>query len=152
MFNYIVGDTALIRLDRNNSMQSYLLVKPGMQQIPGKISKPGARRVSLTGIDQAGNYELLDGKPGSRFKTGFSANASAAESDFTRLSDVELNSLFGEKRYSVARDIDGLTRRVSDSRLGREVYSLILLLVVVFFCGEHLVANRFYLADQQVTE
>ena len=37
-----------------------------------------------------------------------------------------------------------LQRHVNTGRLGEEVYPLILLLVLIVFCGEHFVANWFY--------
>jgi hypothetical protein len=48
----------------------------------------------------------------------------------------------------VARSIEGLTRNVTVGRVGQEVCSLILGLVLAFFCAEQLVANRFYEAEQ----
>ena len=32
-------------------------------------------------------------------------------------------------------------------RIGREVFPMVLLLLLIVFCCEHLVANRFYEAD-----
>ena len=42
-----------------------------------------------------------------------------------------------------------LQRRVITGRLGEEVYPLILLLAVIVFCGEHLVANWFYSEESE---
>ena len=52
--------------------------------------------------------------------------------------------MFGEKRFALARDIATLQRRVTASRLGEEVYPLLLMLAIIVFCSEHIVANWFY--------
>ena len=36
-------------------------------------------------------------------------------------------------------------------RIGREVFPMVLLLLLIVFCCEHLVANRFYEADPGTT-
>ena len=86
----------------------------------------------------------MSADPNVDFPVGFSANLLPDESDFTRLTTADLDELLGEKRYSVARDIQGLTRRVATGRLGEEVFPLILAIAIVIFCIEHFVANWFY--------
>ena len=51
-----------------------------------------------------------------------------------------------------ARDIATLQRQVTTGRLGEEVYPLILLLAVIVFCGEHLVANWFYSEESETAQ
>ena len=68
----------------------------------------------------------------------------ARESGFV---EDDLTQMFGEKRFSLARDIATLQRRVTTGRLGEEVYPLLLLIVLIVFCGEHFVANWFYSED-----
>ena len=46
------------------------------------------------------------------------------------------------------RDSEELERSVGDMRIGREVFPMLLLLLLLVFCCEHLVANRFYESDQ----
>ncbi len=60
----------------------------------------------------------------------------------------ELDRVLGKDRYSVSRSIEGLTRNVAFGRVGQEVFSLILGIVVAVFCAEHFVANRFYESEQ----
>ena len=51
----------------------------------------------------------------------------------------------------MAGDLEELQRRVGDMRIGREVFPMVLLLLLIVFCCEHLVANRFYEADPGTT-
>ena len=63
----------------------------------------------------------------------------------------ELDGLFGEKRYSLSRDLEQLERNVGNVRIGREVFPSLLFLLLLVFCVEHLVANKFYDVDQSET-
>jgi len=60
------------------------------------------------------------------------------------LAGDDLDLLLGADRYQVARDLEELERRVGDMRIGREVFPMLLVLLLIVFCCEHLVANRFY--------
>ena len=129
-------------------MTKYLLRKPGGQQLPGTIAA-GAASFAIRETDQLGHYSVASADPVSKFASGFSVNAAATESDFRRLSEDDLTQLFGEKRISLARDIATLQRHVNTGRLGEEVYPLLLLLVLIVFCGEHFVANWFYAEEAE---
>gem|GEM_PF-231015 len=147
--NYTAGETILVPLDPERPVNRYLMQKPGtFQQLPGAVAE-GSESILIDDADRLGNYTLVGSEKKSTFATGFSVNPDPNESDFRRLEEPELNRLFGEGRYDVARDIDELTRRVSQGRLGQEVFPLVLFLVLVVFCGEHFVSNRFYKAEQK---
>ncbi|MBT6156672.1 MAG: hypothetical protein HOL01_05595 [Planctomycetaceae bacterium] len=147
--NYTAGESVSVPLDPERPVNRYLMQKPGtFQQLPGEVAE-GSESISINDADRLGNYTLVGAEKKSTFATGFSVNPDPNESDFRRLEERELNRLFGEGRFDVARDIDELTRRVSRGRLGQEVFPLVLFLVLVVFCGEHLVSNRFYKAEQE---
>jgi hypothetical protein len=124
-----------------------LVRKPEGEQLPGEVVAP-FRSIGLHAIDQVGNYEVVSRDEKTPFSSAFSSNAVAAESDFTRVTPDELDRVLGKDRYSVSRSIEGLTRNVAFGRVGQEVFSLILGIVVAVFCAEHFVANRFYEAEQ----
>jgi hypothetical protein len=146
--NFTAGDDVIFPLDPEKPIRRYFLRKPGFEQIQQNVPE-GADFFSIPGVDQLGHYKLIDGNENSPSKIfyGFSVNSSLGESDFTRLSEIELDKLLGETRYEMSSDIEGLTRKVTTGRIGKEVFSLVLLLMIVVFCGEHIVANRFYDAD-----
>jgi hypothetical protein len=149
-FNYLAGEEVLVRADQESALTKYLVRKPSGQQLPGTVPV-GAPSFSIRETDQLGNYGVSSADPASKFASGFSVNASPTESDFHRLSEDDLTQLFGEKRFSLARDIATLQRRVNTGRLGEEVYPLLLLLVLIVFCGEHFVANWFYTEEAETT-
>lgn len=146
-YDYIAGDDVTIPLPPNSPLRGYLVRKPQGEQLPGDVLAP-FRSIALRNVDQIGNYEIVSRDEKVPFASAFSANAPASESDFTRIGSDELDRVLGAGRYSVARSIEGLTRNVTFGRVGQEVFSLILGIVIAVFCAEHFVANRFYESEQ----
>jgi Aerotolerance regulator N-terminal len=146
-YNCIAGDDVSIPLPQNSPLRGFFLRKPQGEQLPGDVSPP-FRSIGLHNIDQIGNYEIVSRDEAAPFSSAFSANASPAESDFTHVGTDELDRILGPGRYSVSRSIEGLTRNVAFGRVGQEVFSLILGVVIAVFCAEHFVANRFYESEQ----
>lgn len=145
-FNFLAGEEVFVRADSEPPLTKYLLRKPSGQQLPGTVPA-GAATFAIRETDQLGNYDVSSADPQSKFASGFSVNAPASESDFRRMNEDDLTQMFGDKRFSMARDIATLQRRVNTGRLGEEVYPLILMIVLIVFCGEHFVANWFYSED-----
>lgn len=75
---------------------------------------------------------------------GFSLNLPPNETDLMRLTAAELDLMLGSEQYQLARSVDELQRRVLKTRLGEEIYPLLVTLMVIVFAGEHLIANFFY--------
>ena len=145
--NYSAGSDVLVPLDRNVPLSRYLLRKPGGVQLPGEVPE-GSSILRLSEIDEVGHFEIVAANPAQKFRSGFSVNLPPGESDFSRLGETELNLLLGEGRYAVAENTESLTRTVNTGRMGMEVFPLILGLLIVIFCLELTVANRFYESDQ----
>jgi len=147
--NYEAGSDVLIPLDRRDPLRRYLLRKPSGVQLPGEVPD-GTALLRLTEIDEAGQFEVVSASPDQKFQSGFSVNLRASESDFSRLSEVDLNLLLGMNRYAIAENTESLSRTVNTGRLGVEIFPLILGVVVLIFCLELVVSNRFYESDQEV--
>lgn len=145
--NYSTGEEAVLRLGRDDVPQKLLLRTPKLGQRPIDVPKDG-RRLVVGGLDEIGHYELfaVPGEP--KATRGFSVDLPASESDLQRLTNNELDARFGEDRYSLARDGQRLAAVVRDTTLGAELMPYVLMVLVAVFCGEHLVANRFYDAEQ----
>jgi hypothetical protein len=145
--NYSTGEEAVLRLSRDDAPQKLLLRTPKLGQRPIEVPKDGGRLI-IGGLDEVGHYELI-AAPGERQPArGFSVDLPAGESDLRRLTNNELDARFGKDRYSLARDGQRLAAVVRDTTLGAELMPYVLIALVAVFCGEHLVANRFYDAEQ----
>lgn len=147
-WNLTAGETVVVPLDRGASGDEpfdprLLLRKPEKQQLRIDVAAD-ATSLTVRDADQIGNYRVLAADAASPFHRGFSVNPPESESRLDRLTDPDLEKLLGKDRYAVARNIDSLTRSVHTGRLGREVYPLVVLLLIAVFATEHFVANRFY--------
>lgn len=151
LFNYTSGDDVMLAVNSAQRIPAYRLRKPGLQQLQHDIP-PGTTTLVIPEVDQLGNYRVTGAETDAKFERGFSVNPPADESRLDRLAKDDLDSHLAPERYSIARDIENLQRNVKTGRLGREAFPLVVLILLIAFVGEHLVANRFYDADQQPGE
>jgi len=123
-----------------------LLRRPNLTQTT-RSPKPGSKQLVVSDASLVGHYTVAPAGGGPAL-AGFSINPPAGESDFTRFKGDQLDEMFGKDRYQVARNIDELKSDVNLADLGKEVFSVLMVLVICAFVGEHLVANRFYESEQ----
>lgn len=145
--NFVTDEDVVLRLERTTIPPKLLLRTPQFQQRVLDVPQDD-RRIRVTDANEIGHYDITAPAGTSEFRTGFSMNLAERESDFTRLTTTELDNRFGPDRYSLARDARSLAVVVRDTTLGAELMPYVLILLVTIFCGEHLVANRFYDAEQ----
>jgi len=143
-FNFSANDAIMLENDRERSIRDYLLRKPAGAQLPGSVAAD-SDSIWIEDANELGHY-LIKPKGDGR-AISFSVNHDSGESNFSKVTTTDLDNLLGEGRYSVARDVESLTRSVTAGRLGVEVFPLILGIVLILFCLELLSANQFYEAD-----
>ena len=141
--NYVAGQLVTLPIDRRQAGQRYLLRKPQMQQLPGEIPADSPL-ITLDSADQLGHFELVPADAFSTFQASFSVNGDPRESDLSRLNNDDLIKLFGEDRFRLSRDLEGLQRIVMAGRLGQEAFPWLLWALIGVFVLEHVAANRFY--------
>ncbi|MBN1909891.1 MAG: BatA and WFA domain-containing protein [Pirellulales bacterium] len=140
--NYTAGQEASISLGEGQRYPSYQLTAPSDVRFP---LAPDTRRgtVTVTSTDAVGNYRIeAGGELG--VQRGFSVNLTMSQTELTRATPEELEALFGPIAHRIARSRSEIERDVNLGRVGRELYPLLILLVVLILSGEHWVANRFY--------
>jgi hypothetical protein len=79
-------------------------------------------------------------------KLGFSVNPPRSESALTTLDRKDLDALFGggKEAYHLADDPESLRKVITVGRLGRELFPLIMLLILLVVTVENALANTFY--------
>jgi hypothetical protein len=147
-FNFSANDAIVLENDRERPIVDYLLRKPAGAQIPG-VAAADSDSIWIEDANELGHYLVKPRPEGPMIS--FSVNHDSGESDFSRATTADLNNLLGEDRYSVARDVESLTRSVTAGRLGVEVFPIILGIVLILFCLELLSANQFYEVDTEAT-
>mgnify|MGYP000331552954 CR=1 FL=1 len=140
--NYFAGQTAVLALRPNQPFRSYLLTGPDNTEL--RLT-PDARQnvLVVTSTDRPGNYRVQAGGAGG-VDRGFSVNLAAAQTQLDRITDEQLVKLFGQLPCRIARSREQIDRDVSAGRVGRELFPLLIGMVVVVLALEHVVANRFY--------
>lgn len=150
VYNVTAGEDLVLPFEPSDEPRSLLLKRPEFRQT--SVTLPaGAAELVIGDAEAVGAYGIADARFPSEVLQGFSVNAAAEESDLGRLTTTELDALLGSGRYQVARSIGELDAGVNIADLGREVFPIVLLLAIVAFLGEHLVANRFYEADEDIS-
>jgi len=140
--NFLCGQTPVLPIAPAGTDRQLLLRHPDVRQ--SRVTVPAhADSLKIENAQIPGHYELID--PAARETlAAFSMNIVPGESDLTRLTQSDLNDRLGEDRYQLAQSLDELKDRINTADLGQEIFPLLLVLVIAVFCGEHLVANRFY--------
>ena len=145
--NHLVGDEVTLPIDREQKLRKIVLRMPDFKQRTQDIPAD-AKTLRLNDLTTVGSYQV-DSAPGEvDYHSGFSLNLPASESDLRRLEPRELDSLLGEGRYTVNRDPRSLERNIMTNRLGQEMYSFIVGLLVIVFALEQFTAAWFYRTDE----
>ncbi len=141
-FNYLAGQTAVMRLDPAQQRRGYLLFTPdGMSTpYPAVLDR---RELPITTTDQVGNYRLLSGGEG-QVDLGFSVNYAPKQTQLERITEGELSGIFGPVKYRLARTRQQIDRDISAGRVGRELFPPLILIVALILALESFVSNRFY--------
>ena len=67
-----------------------------------------------------------------------------AVSDLTAIDVAELESVFGESGIQIARNEDEIDTQIRKTRVGYEVFPLLMVILAVITGLEHVISNRFY--------
>ena len=141
--NYEAGQTVRLRLDSGQQLADYLLITPEGQE-PRHSPDPRASTLVVAGTQTVGQYRVQAGPQAGGFQKGFSINVPRGESRLDPIGRNQLDQLFGEGRYAFAEDTSGLERAIGESRVGREVFPILMVLLAGILAGEQWLANRFY--------
>ena len=148
VYNHTTQDEVFVTFEPVPEERPLLLqARPPVVRQTRKVLPPAVTSLSIRDAELPGQYDLVTTGNVRTTLHAFSVNPSAAECNLTRLTRAQLDQLAGPDRLQVARSIEELKSDISTSDLGKEVTSLALLALIVCFCGEHFVANRFYDAE-----
>ncbi|MDA0834396.1 MAG: BatA and WFA domain-containing protein [Planctomycetota bacterium] len=142
--NFTIGEEIPVWLKPELKLEKILLRKPEGQQQALEIGGESSPLLVTAQTDQLGQYQVIAMEETIPFETGFSVNMSPGESDFSRVSEEDLQTLLGDGRFSLARHLEDLEMKVGFARIGIEVFPWLTLALLAFFCIEHVSANRFY--------
>jgi hypothetical protein len=139
--NYPAG-TKSVLLPVGGGQRHYTLTRPDRSEMP--LPPPEKAQLSISSVEQVGNYQVHCVEEPYGAPRGFSVNLSAQATQLARLTDQELSEMFGPFKPQVARSNDQIVRNVHEGRVGREIYPWLILVFAALLAIEYVVSNWFY--------
>jgi hypothetical protein len=140
------GEAIRIPLASRQQVSSFVLQQPDGQALRQTLP-PGQDAIGISTAEALGNYRLAAGGKSRTLDRGFSINAAASSSLLARVDPTQVTAVLPPERVHLARTLDDIQQDVDIGRTGRELFPWIILLVVLVWGAEHLLANRFYLGS-----
>ncbi|HEY0982424.1 BatA domain-containing protein [Schlesneria sp.] len=145
--NFVVGDEVALPLEREQAPQKIVVRMPDFKQRT-EDATAAAGILNLKDLTTIGSYQVDSAAGQPDFHSGFSIRLPTSESDLRRLETNDLDSMLGQGRYAVSRDPLSLVRTVATGRMGQEMYSFVVGLLVAVFALEQFTATYFYRTDE----
>lgn len=137
-FNILTGQPASLSLPEQpgvtNRMQLFTADAP---PVPVDVEN---NRVTVGTVPVSGNYWLR----GSSEMIGFSVNLAESATDMRLLDPELLDEILGAAQYDLVSDRQSILAAEERSAAARPLYAQIMLLVLILFAFEQLLASRFY--------
>ncbi len=144
--NYTAGDIAQVETTPDNQTTTHLLFTPSGLD-PQEVI-PDAGTITIPFTSSLGTYRV---RPmGGGRSAGFSVNLPPLATQMQKLTQPELEDLLGPDRFHLARKQEEIVREQGMARLGVPLFPWLMVIVVIVFGLEHVLANRFY--QQQPSE
>jgi hypothetical protein len=140
--NYFAGTNSVSLAIGAPTPRRYVLTRPDASEMP--LPPPEKSELSISAVEQVGNYQVHSVGEPIEPDRGFSVNLPAQVTQLAQLNDQELTDMFGPFKPQVARSNSQIVRDVHDSRVGREIYSWLILVFAGVQAVEYLVSNWFY--------
>ncbi|MDR2345627.1 MAG: BatA domain-containing protein [Planctomycetaceae bacterium] len=141
-FIFNIGESIIIRPEIEKIPETALLGMPDGKSIrltPNIVQ----REISVPAPVEAGNFTIRSGGAMGSLNTGFSVNYVAEETLIRKIDKTNLDSFFGENNYHLVRTPEEINKKMARHRIGIELYSIILLILVIIFVAEYIFAGLF---------
>lgn len=143
--NYEAGEDVALPSEGTSQGERYTIQGPGTD--PARIGQPlSGAGLLIPAPPLVGQWKVTGTKRDAETETlGFSVNAPKAESQLGVLGEPELVGLFGSKEaYALVDDPEKIENVIDTVRIGRELFPLLMALILLVVTLEGLLANTFY--------
>ena len=142
-FNFVVGTTPIIEFPGEGMLPALTVVDP-QKEVAKIASDPKAGRTArLPAAKHPGIYRV-DSSEAEKLTAAYAVNVPDAESSLDPIEPKRLEEMFEKGRLNVVKDVDSMQRAISKDRVGRELYGLLMLLLLIVVSIEGWFASRFY--------
>jgi hypothetical protein len=143
--DYESGEDVMLPLEAGTRYTAFTIEGPGLKpdRLGDAISGAG---LVVTAPPLIGPWTITAAGTGVEPRTlGFSVNVPRSETLLTPLTDADLAAVFGGKdRYVLVDDPDKLVKDVLQTRVGTELFPLLMILILLLVTAENVLANTFY--------
>jgi hypothetical protein len=94
--------------------------------------------------DLSGNYRIRAGGKEGGLDRGFSVNLSPEQTQLARMAEKELKGFFEPYKINLAQTKEQIDRSVIKTRVGRELFPPLIIMVAVVLAMELVLSNKFY--------
>jgi hypothetical protein len=148
--NFTMGEAITIDRHPSDPFTLYAITRPD-KEIERITVDPRETVVTIPNANLPGQYRVDASQADRSFMAGFSVNIPPSESQLEPIEAEKIITLFGQNPVTVVRDPAALEQVEGTSRIGRELFPWIILLVAAALFGEAFLANRFYRSERQDT-
>lgn len=145
-WNHDLGEIVEIPIEQADIETTWQLFTP---QLDWQNVRSDEGKLVVAATQQAGHYRLRFDQEQT---TGFSTNLDPDATNIKRLEVARLDEVLGEDGYTLARGTEEINRGIGRARIGRELFPFLMLCVVGVLAMEHLISNRFYIANPVPTK
>jgi hypothetical protein len=147
--DYLAGENVEIPRRRGDPWTLYAVKDPA-----GPVERLAVDHrdtsVVIPRVRTIGQYTVTASSPNRPLATGFSVNVSPNESLLEPISDDEMLATLPTGRASVVRDATDLQRAEGTSRIGRELFPWLMLIVICLLTAESYFSNWFYRRKESI--
>jgi hypothetical protein len=148
--NYLPGEAARLALQPGQVVERFKLTPPsGEQDAAFRDADPNEPAIVITSLNQVGHWRVERKETEPVLSRGFSVNLAPEESNLARAEENDLKGIFGETPFSLARNREEINRKLTETRVGHELFPLLIALVALVLGAEHVLANRFYRHEEE---
>ncbi|MFO0891852.1 MAG: BatA domain-containing protein [Isosphaeraceae bacterium] len=144
-FNYEAGENVSLALPPGGRSQTFLLTGPDTKTTQAVAPSASSDTLEIIAPQILGQWAVAprDAAP-QPVRLGFSLNPPGVESQLTPLQPAELDRLFGKDSYALAEDAKSLQEKVTEQKIGRELFPYLMMLILLVVTLENFLANTFY--------
>ena len=144
--NFDAGETVSLPIDPGRRFANYVVTGPGSARSDPLTPAANASSLEIDPPQALGQWSVVaSGPEGSAANLGFSVNAPAGESELAPMDRKALDSMFeGKDRYQLAASLDELKKAEIETRIGRELFPWLMLLILALVTAENFLANKFH--------
>jgi hypothetical protein len=144
--NYEAGENVTIPVEPGKKYNNYTVKAPESKSADA-LGEPVSGTIIIPAAPQIGQWTISATGPNNAHKTiGFSVNVPRSETSLAPMEEKDFDALFGKGKdhYSLANNPSELDHAVKERRVGREVFSWLMVLILALMTAENFLANRFY--------